>query len=136
MNTIVLGTFFGDEGKGQTVHNLCKYYDNLKNTIVIRFSGGHQVGHTVRHGELEHTFSNFGSGTLLGVPTYWSSYCTVDPITTMKELEDLNKLGVTPEIIFVKLAKFIFFAFVVTSIVLFFPKEKIPFNSALSVLEV
>ena len=100
MNTIVLGTFFGDEGKGQTVHNLCKYYDNLKNTIVIRFSGGHQVGHTVRHGELEHTFSNFGSGTLLGVPTYWSSYCTVDPITTMKELEDLNKLGVTPEIIY------------------------------------
>ena len=100
MNTIVLGTFFGDEGKGQTVHNLCKHYDNLKRTIVIRFSGGHQVGHTVRHGKLEHTFSNFGSGTLLGVPTYWSSYCTVDPITTMKELEDLNKLGITPEIIY------------------------------------
>lgn len=100
MNTIVLGTFFGDEGKGQTVHNLCKHYDNLKHTIVIRFSGGHQVGHTVRHGKLEHTFSNFGSGTLLGIPTYWSSYCTVDPITTMKELEDLNKLGVTPEIIY------------------------------------
>lgn len=100
MNTIVLGTFFGDEGKGQTVHNLCKHYDNLKHTIVIRFSGGHQVGHTVRHGKLEHTFSNFGSGTLLGIPTYWSSYCTVDPITTMRELEDLNKLGVSPEIIY------------------------------------
>lgn len=100
MNTIVLGAFFGDEGKGQTVHNLCKYYDNLKQTIVIRFSGGHQVGHTVRHGKLEHTFSNFGSGTLLGVPTYWSSYCTVDPLTSIKELEDLNKLGITPEIIY------------------------------------
>lgn len=98
MNTIVLGTFFGDEGKGQTVHNLCKYYNDLNNTIVIRFSGGHQVGHTVRHGKLEHTFSNFGSGTLLGVPTYWSSYCTVDPITAMKELEDLNKIGIYPEI--------------------------------------
>lgn len=24
MNEIVLGSFFGDEGKGQTVHNLCK----------------------------------------------------------------------------------------------------------------
>lgn len=47
----------------------------------------------VRHGKLEHTFSNYGSGTLLGIPTYWSSYCTVDPITTMKELVDLNKMG-------------------------------------------
>lgn len=99
MNEIVLGSFFGDEGKGQTVHNLCKQHPRAK-TIVIRFSGGHQVGHTVRHGELEHTFSNYGSGTLLGVPTYWSQYCTVDPITTMAELKDLNKLGISPEIIY------------------------------------
>ena len=99
MNEIVLGSFFGDEGKGQTVHNLCKTHPR-EETIVIRFSGGHQVGHTVRHGELEHTFSNYGSGTLLGIPTYWSKYCTVDPITTMEELADLNKMGVNPEIIY------------------------------------
>lgn len=97
MNEIVLGSFFGDEGKGQTVHNLCKQHPKV---IVIRFSGGHQVGHTVRHGKLEHTFSNYGSGTLLGIPTYWSQYCTVDPITTIEELKDLNKLGVNPEIIY------------------------------------
>lgn len=99
MNEIVLGSFFGDEGKGQVVHNLCKSHP-LKQTIVVRFSGGHQVGHTVRHGKLEHTFSNFGCGTLLGVPTYWSQYCTVDPITSIKELQDLNKLGIHPEIIY------------------------------------
>lgn len=99
MNEIVLGSFFGDEGKGQTVHNLCKQHPRAK-TIVVRFSGGHQVGHTVRHGELEHTFSNYGSGTLLGIPTYWSRYCTVDPITAIGELRDLNKLGVSPEIIY------------------------------------
>lgn len=92
---IVLGSFFGDEGKGQTVHNLCRRYSA---GMVIRFSGGHQVGHTVRYGELEHTFSNFGSGSFLGIPTYWSEYCTVDPITTLAELEDLNKLKVYPEI--------------------------------------
>lgn len=56
MNEIVLGSFFGDEGKGQTVHNLCKAHPK-EETIVIRFSGGHQVGHTVRHGELEHTLA-------------------------------------------------------------------------------
>lgn len=48
MNEIVLGSFFGDEGKGQTVHNLCKTHPR-EETIVIRFSGGHQVGHTARH---------------------------------------------------------------------------------------
>lgn len=99
MNEIVLGSFFGDEGKGQTVHNLCKTHPRNK-TIVVRFSGGHQVGHTVKHGELEHKFSNYGSGTLLGIPTYWSSYCTVDPITTLRELDDLNKIGIYPEIIY------------------------------------
>ncbi len=77
MISIVLGSFMGDEGKGQTVHNICA--KNPENSLVIRFSGGHQVGHTVKYGDLMHTFSNFGSGTLLGVPTYWSEYCTVDP---------------------------------------------------------
>lgn len=97
MIDIVLGSFYGDEGKGQTVHNLCK---ERKNSIVVRFSGGHQVGHTVKYGKLKHTFSNYGSGTLLGIPTYWSEYCTIDPITTLLELQDLNELGVTPEIIY------------------------------------
>lgn len=68
MISIVLGTFFGDEGKGQTVHNLCnKYIGKRESVLVVRFSGGHQVGHTVKHGDMMHTFSNFGSGTLLGV---------------------------------------------------------------------
>lgn len=51
MISIVLGTFFGDEGKGQTVHNLCnKYIGKRESVLVVRFSGGHQVGHTVKHG--------------------------------------------------------------------------------------
>lgn len=97
MISIVLGTFFGDEGKGQTVHNLCnKYIGKRESVLVVRFSGGHQVGHTVKHGDMMHTFSNFGSGTLLEVPTYWSEYCTVDPITSMLEGADLAKMGVHP----------------------------------------
>lgn len=67
MISIVLGSFMGDEGKG--LHNICA--KNPENSLVIRFSGGH----TVKYGDLMHTFSNFGSGTLLGVPTYWSEYC-------------------------------------------------------------
>ena len=38
---IVLGTFFGDEGKGSTVQWLCKEaIDRGEKPIVIRFSGG------------------------------------------------------------------------------------------------
>ena len=45
MISIVLGTFFGDCGKGQTVHNLCnKYIGKRESVLVVRFSGGHQVG--------------------------------------------------------------------------------------------
>lgn len=94
---VVLGSFFGDEGKGQTVHNLCK----AKNAdLVVRFSGGHQVGHTVHHEGKSHIFTNFGSGTLLGVSTYWSQFCTVDPLGSLVELEELNKMGVVPSIIY------------------------------------
>ena len=35
MISIVLGSFMGDEGKGQTVHNICA--KNPENSLVIRF---------------------------------------------------------------------------------------------------
>ena len=65
MSGIVLGSFFGDEGKGQCVNNLCK--GSL--TLVIRFSGANQVGHNVIHDGIHHCFSNYGSGTLKESPT-------------------------------------------------------------------
>lgn len=99
MNHVVLGAFYGDEGKGQCVNNLCqKELDGGNNVLVVRFSGGHQVGHNVKHSNLTHCFSNFGSGTLLGVPTYWSEYCTVDPMTALLEYSVLKKVGCEPKI--------------------------------------
>ena len=95
MIDIVLGAFFGDEGKGQCVNNLCD-----ENTIVVRFSGANQVGHNVLHNGIQHCFRNFGSGTLKGVPTYWSDYCVCDMHTLLIEMTELQKLGITPKIIF------------------------------------
>ena len=95
MIDIVLGTFFGDEAKGQCVNNLCK-----EDSIVIRFSGANQVGHNVKHNNLQHCFRNFGSGTLKGVPTYWSEYCVCDFHTLVLETTELYKLGIVPKIIF------------------------------------
>ena len=96
MNSVVLGPFFGDKGKDQMVSNLClDSLNNGKKPLVVRFSGGYQVGHNVLHNGQHHCFSNFGSGTLLGVTTYWSEYCTVDSLTTIVELKDAS-----PEIIY------------------------------------
>ena len=91
---IVLGLGYGDECKGATVNSLGK--NKPSDTVVIRFNGGHQVGHTVREGEILHAFSNFGSGTLQGIPTYWTEYCTVNPAAVIKEGQVLIDQGIHP----------------------------------------
>ena len=94
---IVLGSAFGDEGKGLTTSFLCSI---TKNPLVVRFNGGHQAGHTVIHNGIRHVFSNFGSGTLDNTPTYWSEYCTVDPTGVIREGDSLNEKGIAPNIAF------------------------------------
>lgn len=94
---IVIGLGFGDEGKGATVNHLCS---QVEKPLVVRFSGGHQVGHTVHHNGYRHVFSNFGAGTLRGVSTYWSEYCTVNPLGVLKESRVLGDINIKPEIYF------------------------------------
>lgn len=79
---IVLGLGFGDEGKGLTTSFLTS---QVKNPLVVRFSGGHQAGHTVVYSGKKHVFSSFGSGTLQGAPTYWSQHCTFYPLSFLQE---------------------------------------------------
>lgn len=93
MNKIVIGLGFGDEGKGLFTDYLCS---QSPNSLIIRFSGGHQAGHTVVTDNVSHVFSNFGSGTLRGAPTYWSKYCTIEPIGLLKELKILQEKGIDP----------------------------------------
>jgi adenylosuccinate synthase len=49
-------------------------------------------------GEKKHVFSNFGSGTLQGVPTYWSPYCTIDPVGVINEYKILKDKGIEPKL--------------------------------------
>lgn len=92
-SSVVLGLGFGDEGKGLTTSYLCS---KTKHPLVVRFNGGHQVGHTVVYKNKRHVFSNFGSGTLQGVPTYWSKYCTFNPTAFLNEWDILYKLKINP----------------------------------------
>lgn len=100
MVDIILGAFFGDEGKGQCVNNLCDEPSVHQKTVVVRFSGANQVGHNVTCNGLNHCFRNFGSGTLKNVSTYWSEYCVCDLHTVLTEALELQSLGIKPKIIF------------------------------------
>jgi len=108
MVKVIIGSGYGDEGKGR----LTDYLSN-KDTVVIRFNGGPQSGHTAvahvfnvdRHRTdrapfylNRHVFHHFGAGTLQGASTYLSRFFIVNPILYQKELKELKDLGVEPEI--------------------------------------
>ena len=42
-STLILGLQWGDEGKGKIVDALCK-----EGSLVCRFQGGHNAGHTIK----------------------------------------------------------------------------------------
>lgn len=87
--SIVIDLGFGDAGKGLTTDFLAS--QQPEKSIVVRFSGGHQIGHTVTTDVLTHTFSNFGSGTLVGVPTFYTEHTTVFPPAILQEGNFLKK---------------------------------------------
>ncbi len=94
--SIVIGLGFGDEGKGLMVDQLCR---QSSNALVVRFSGGHQCGHTVvKNDGKRHVFAQFGSGTLSGAKTFYSKNCTLDPVGLVREYNALKKLGVDPDL--------------------------------------
>ncbi len=92
---VVIGASFGDEGKGLVTDYLCSQGAG----IVVRFNGGAQAGHTVVTPDGDrHVFRHFGSGTLLGVPTFLSKFCVLNPILFQEEREQLAALGYSPTV--------------------------------------
>jgi adenylosuccinate synthase len=79
---------YGDAGKGTVVDALCAA-GGVR--AVLRFNGGAQAAHNVvtedgRH----HTFAQFGSGTLRGVPTHLTRFVVVDPVALAAEAAALG----------------------------------------------
>lgn len=78
----VIGANYGDEGKGLVVDAVSDRPD----TVVVRFNGGAQAGHTVVTPEgRRHVFHHHGAGTLRGAATYLSKHFILNPI--MFEME-------------------------------------------------
>jgi adenylosuccinate synthase len=92
--SVVIGANFGDEGKGLMTDYLAAKYSR---SMVIRFNGGAQAGHTVTTPSGErHVFSHFGSGTFAGASTFLSDFFVHNPLLFFKELSVLNAAGVRP----------------------------------------
>ncbi|MGW4356942.1 adenylosuccinate synthetase [Nocardia sp. NPDC004582] len=91
---IVVDLGFGDAGKGATVDWLCSARAGLDVAAVVRFNGGAQAAHNVVADGRHHTFRQFGSGTLSGVPTLLSRHMLVEPLVLAAEARELAALGV------------------------------------------
>jgi adenylosuccinate synthase len=89
-NLAVIGTQWGDEGKGKIVDLLCEPFD-----VVARYQGGHNAGHTVKFADQHFALRLIPSGIL-----HPDKLCllgngmVIDPEALLEEIEKLRALGV------------------------------------------
>ena len=94
-NVVVVGTQWGDEGKGKIVDLLTRYAD-----YIVRFQGGNNAGHTLVVEGKQFIFHLIPSGIL-----YENKKCmigngvVIDPEVLLAEMQELNETGlpVTPQ---------------------------------------
>jgi len=90
MNIVVLGAQFGDEGKGKIVDLMTPHF-----SLVARYQGGHNAGHTVYVNGKKFVLHLIPSGILHeGVLCVIGNGVVVDPQALFKEIEELAKLGI------------------------------------------
>jgi len=90
-NTILVGTQWGDEGKGKIIDVL-----TAKSDVVVRSQGGNNAGHTVIHRGAKYILHLIPSGILRrGKICVIGNGVVVDPIALVAEIEGLRKLGIT-----------------------------------------
>ncbi|MCD6310662.1 MAG: adenylosuccinate synthase [Candidatus Eremiobacteraeota bacterium] len=89
-NSVIVGTQWGDEGKGKITHYLARNAD-----IVVRYAGGNNAGHTVVTRGQTYRLHHIPSGIVFpGVLCIMGNGMVIDPWVLKKEIEDLSALGV------------------------------------------
>jgi adenylosuccinate synthase len=89
-NVVVLGTQWGDEGKGKVVDLLTD-----KATAVVRFQGGHNAGHTLVIDGVKTALHLIPSGILRdGVQCIIGNGVVLAPDALLKEMASLEERGV------------------------------------------
>ncbi len=90
-NVAVIGSQWGDEGKGKIVDLLCERFD-----VVARFQGGHNAGHTVKFADQHFALRLIPSGILHpGKLCLLGNGMVIDPEALLDEIEKLRALGVS-----------------------------------------
>lgn len=88
--TIVIGTQWGDEGKGKYIDILAEDAD-----VIVRFSGGNNAGHTIVHGAEKFALHLLPSGILRTHTTCLiGNGVVVDPAVLLMELDRLQSRNV------------------------------------------
>ena len=95
-NVVVVGSQWGDEGKGKIVDWLSERAD-----VVVRFQGGHNAGHTLVIDGTSYKLSLLPSGVVRGKLSVIGNGVVFDPHAFVAEVERLGKQGVviTPDIL-------------------------------------
>ncbi|HEY1340029.1 MAG TPA: adenylosuccinate synthase [Bryobacteraceae bacterium] len=89
-NVIILGSQWGDEGKGKVVDLFSERFD-----IVARYQGGHNAGHTVYIGDRKYVLKLIPSGILRpGKKAVIGNGLVIDPAALLAEIETLESAGV------------------------------------------
>ncbi len=90
-NVVVVGSQWGDEGKGKIVDWLSEQAD-----IVVRFQGGHNAGHTLVIGNATYKLSLLPSGVVRpGKLSVIGNGVVVDPEALLNEIDGLKSQGVS-----------------------------------------
>ncbi|MBN1930445.1 MAG: adenylosuccinate synthase [Desulfobacterales bacterium] len=88
-NIVIIGTQWGDEGKGKIVDLLAEDAD-----IVVRFQGGNNAGHTLVVNGEQTICHVIPSGTLQGKTCFIGNGVVVDPAVLIEELDYLSSKGI------------------------------------------
>ncbi|MBC3102749.1 MULTISPECIES: adenylosuccinate synthase [Staphylococcus] len=88
---VVVGTQWGDEGKGKITDFLAEQAD-----VIARFSGGNNAGHTIQFGGETYKLHLVPSGIFYKDKlAVIGNGVVVDPVALLKELDGLNERGVS-----------------------------------------
>ncbi len=95
-NVVVVGSQWGDEGKGKIVDWLSEQAD-----VVVRFQGGHNAGHTLVIDGNTYKLSLLPSGVVRGKLSVIGNGVVVDPWALLAEIERIGAQGVeiTPDLL-------------------------------------
>lgn len=97
--SVVIGSAYGDEGKGLFTDYLSSLEEN-KDCAVVRFNGGAQAGHTVTRADgVKHIFGSLTSGSFNDRPCFFSSFFVFNPLVFIREKREFETKHKCPPII-------------------------------------